>query len=254
MGHYTPSDEYLAGLFDGEGCIVISKRHYRLKSGEKAPWYTLVVCVVNTHLPTILMLRDEFVSKSAYVFRMDKINAKPKGKAQRPCWKWHVASDIAETFLKRVLPHLVIKKEEAYLALQFRDHVRKYKHAHLSFVNCRDEWMTSELYLKIHEEREAMYWKMRALKRPDFSDYDGIAVNSGKIPCPAFSESAEGQSRAKLGHIDLGVCNERTLRAKAKGRSELHGNMQSAAETTAPYKATVVYEPTKVVNFRERVL
>ena len=254
MRHSTPSDEYLAGLFDGEGSIVISKRHYILKSGVRAPYFTLVVCVVNTHLPTILMLRETFQAKGSYVFPMAKYSPSLKGRIPRPCWKWHVASDIAETFLHRVLPHLLIKKEEAYLALEFRDHIRKYKHAHLSFVNCCDEWMTSELYLKIHEEREAMYWKMRVLKRPDFSDYDGIAANSGKIPCPALSESAEGQSRAKLGHVDPGVCNERTLRAKAKGRSELHGNMQSAAETTAPYKTTVVYEPTKVVNFRERVL
>ena len=183
-----PTDEYLAGLFDGEGCIVISKRHYRLKSVDRAPFYTLVVCLVNTHLPTILMLRETFKAKSAYVFRMDKINAKPRGKAQRPCYKWHAASDIAETFLKRVLPHLRIKKEEAHLALQFRDHVRQYRHAHMRFVNCRDEWLSSELYLKIHAEREAMYHKMRALKRPDFSGYVGILANSRKAPCPAPME------------------------------------------------------------------
>mgnify|MGYP001608589095 CR=1 FL=1 len=234
MRSQAPSFEYLAGLFDGEGSIVISKRQYRLKHGGMAPWYTLVVCVANTHLPTIVLLREMFKTKhDRKVYRLG-LSAKPRVHPQRECYQWHAASDIAEQFLRCLYPHLRIKKEEANLAFEFREHVCRHKSDHHRFVNSRDKWFGSDVYRAIHSEREAMYLKMKALKRPIFSGFDGMVANSGKLRCPA-RKGAEGQSRAKQEAVTLpGVCNEQVLPPKGKVCSELHRNVESTAEMTVP--------------------
>jgi len=239
-----PSYQYLAGLFDGEGSIAISKRKVSLKDGSRAPWYILVVCLVNTHLPIIVTVREMFGTgskKQLYRVASDPsgIILKPYKKPRRKCYMWHATSDIAENFLHCIYPYLIIKKDEVELAFQFREHVRRYKHAHRRFNSPRnehgvytawtDDWFASELYRKIQSEREAMYQQMKALKRPVFADYSGMTANSGKLPCPDLDEVAEGQSRAKQGESP-GVRNEQVLSSKEKVCSELHGNMQSAAE------------------------
>jgi hypothetical protein len=60
-----------------------------------------------------------------------------------------------------------------------------------------------------------------------------ILANSEKTPCPALL-SAEGQPRAKQQLQAAGVCNEQVPGPKGKVCSDLHRNMESAAEMIAP--------------------
>lgn len=213
--------QYLAGFFDGEGCIVIGKRAPR-----GLPIYTLVTCVTNTYRPLIDELSMRFGASTTQKNRIYRVDIY-SNKNIRPCFQWHAASDVAEQFLRAIYPHLVIKRQEAELAFEFREHVRRYKYVHSQH---HGSWLKSVLYQQIQIEREAMYQKMMVLKRPEF---EGMVAKSGKLQT--------GQSRAKQESVDTspGVCNEHGLPAKAKMCSGLNGNIESVAEMTSPHLKVV---------------
>jgi hypothetical protein len=106
---------YTAGLFDGEGSIVIGcgKRPDR-----RAPQYWLQVGITNTDREIIDWLLATFgghVSDNSHA---------PSRRRQRPCWAWRVMSNEAATFLESILPYLRIKREQALIALEFQAHMQ----------------------------------------------------------------------------------------------------------------------------------
>ena len=98
---------YCAGLFDGEGCIHISKQY--LKKQPPA-YYNLRVTITNTNQYVLEWFHFSF-SGNLYL-------QKPKENRQR-AWRWQIADRQAEEFLRAILPYLIIKKAEAELALKF---------------------------------------------------------------------------------------------------------------------------------------
>jgi hypothetical protein len=109
-------DSYAAGLIDADGSIVISrtkpKRYWR--NGGVSVWYRLHVQVSNTHLPVLEMLVEEYGGS---------ISHKPMTEGsfftRREHYNWSVSSNKAFECLKRIQPHLVIKKEQAELGMEF---------------------------------------------------------------------------------------------------------------------------------------
>ncbi len=107
---------YLAGLIDGEGCITITIgcRYWTNKDGIKTkyPAYCLQVTITNNSLKLMQYLIQHF-GGVYYSHARKNPNANlgyiwmPKGMKNK------------ETLLLSVLPYLVIKKEQANLALQF---------------------------------------------------------------------------------------------------------------------------------------
>ncbi len=218
--------EYLAGLFDGEGSISIAKKAIKLKDGSLAPWYVLMVCLGNTYRPIVDHLSKEYGSPTRTVKRI------ARNQPGRPIFQWSVASDKAELFLRVIYPHLVIKKDEADLAFEFRNHVRKHRHAHMGYNGGkRGEWFETALYKQIQAERIAMYWKMRNLKKYEFPDAIDMTTNSGKLQ--------NGQSRANPQET-AEVCNEQVSSPKGKVCSDLNGNIESPAEMPGPRKLYAV--------------
>ena len=101
---------YTAGLFDGEGCIHISK----VKAGQynhKLDYHQLHVNLVNTNKKVLNWLKDEF---GGSVRRHDI-------KARSKCWTWYMYTIKAKDFLKLIYPYLIIKKEQAKIAIEFRE-------------------------------------------------------------------------------------------------------------------------------------
>lgn len=100
------SPQYVAGFFDGEGCIIVAKdsgaRH------NKRPSYVLRVDVANTDYRVLEMLQREFGGNIA----------RSHGK-NRPCYNWQVNAQLAKKFLEWVRPYLTVKAEQAWLALEF---------------------------------------------------------------------------------------------------------------------------------------
>lgn len=100
---------YIAGLFDGEGCITITKTIRK----NNRPYYQLVVI--------ILMAEPEFLDKLHEDIGLGKVykikNADKEHHKDRSSYR--MANTNAEIFIKALLPFLVLKKNEALTALQF---------------------------------------------------------------------------------------------------------------------------------------
>ncbi len=112
----------LAVLIDGEGSISISK-HKPGKSGRnKTDFYALRTFVCNTDPRLILWCQERFGGS---------IRGKPREdrKRHRPCWQWTVVSQVAEEILQYCLPHFIIKREQAEIALAFQKTMRRSAHS-----------------------------------------------------------------------------------------------------------------------------
>jgi hypothetical protein len=96
---------YMAGFFDGEGHISIAKR----ASGTGS----LTVQVCNTNAEVLEGFRSVYGGAVNDVTRNHK-----------PTWKWTVCSSAASDFLRDVLPYLIVKREQAEIAIRFQDLLR----------------------------------------------------------------------------------------------------------------------------------
>lgn len=105
------SNEYLAGLIDGEGCISFSCKHKA--SGVTGIRVDIGLCgssmiqPLSNYIPTPTIR----LSKREY----------PKNNIMRYRW----GGPKAATILERILPHLIIKRKQVVLALQY-EYTRKW--------------------------------------------------------------------------------------------------------------------------------
>lgn len=111
---------YLAGLFDGEGCINIYER--RITTKRKVAPYGLRLYLTNTHRGVIEWMQTQF-GGWVHVYRDRK---RPKHWALG--FKWHSSARHAAYLLEIMLPYLIIKKPEAELAIAFQKRVETYKY------------------------------------------------------------------------------------------------------------------------------
>jgi len=107
---------YIAGLFDGEGCITLSKNS-RLQEKCKTPTYTLRARVRMTDENTIRWLHSVIGGKF-YSARNPpgRLITSPNSK---PYFEWGVAGVNAVDFLKQIHPYLRLKKPQAEVAFKF---------------------------------------------------------------------------------------------------------------------------------------
>ena len=103
------TDSYFAGLFDGEGCISINKT-----SGGKRQYkrngFQLRVSVTNTNIEVLEMLQDAYGGK---VYIREKKNARSYG-------NWITVSNQCVVPLSAWMPFLIIKRQQAVIALDFQ--------------------------------------------------------------------------------------------------------------------------------------
>lgn len=122
---------YSAGIFDGEGCVTITKdkdgRHY------------LRATVTNTCQFLCFWLEKKFAG--SYVGKPRKAK-----ETYKPCFVWTVSGKVAQRFLKRIQPFCLVKSEQIKVALSFP--TKAYS------VHCTSE----EKIL-----RERLYWNLREL-------------------------------------------------------------------------------------------
>lgn len=102
-----PSDDYLAGLFDGEGCIILTKQVV----GGKQPQYNIAVRVGIAYRPTVDAFHTRF-GGGVHVQR-------PGTGGHKTIWCWEVSGRAAVTFLDEMRSRLHEKAEQAWLALEF---------------------------------------------------------------------------------------------------------------------------------------
>lgn len=172
------SVQYLAGLFDGEGCIhiakIINKTTGRPSFGVRA-----IFCMI--HRPIIEKIAEQF-GMSFCKLRKDKFNAK-----WRNAYQVQICGRVAREFLISILPYLQVKKEEAELAIKLQDHIDTYR-AKFYWMSDEQKKAIDAYRLGIKEQITALKWIVDAT--------DGMVANSVELQCPA-REGAEGQYRAK---------------------------------------------------------
>ena len=95
---------YMAGIFDGEGCISIFKY-----DASHSYSYGLDVCIgmANKYMPELFYLN----------FGGRLYGYQPK--RGKYVWYWHIHSFEAGDFLETVLSYLRLKRNEAELAIEF---------------------------------------------------------------------------------------------------------------------------------------
>jgi hypothetical protein len=166
---------YLAGLFDGEGCISLVKQK---RANSSLMTYSIRVVIAMTHKPTIKAIHNQFGGNYS----------ERKGNGiNRNSFSVMWANRKAAPILAALLPYLQIKREEALIAIDFL--------AKLSSVGTSFWRKASQADIDLlFAEREAIRNKLAALKRVNHSVRwdDG---EFGENPMPGVS--AEGQSRAK---------------------------------------------------------
>jgi hypothetical protein len=90
----TLSDAYVAGLFDGEGCVKLCP--YKTKAGIR---YQIAVTVSNTEMSLLEPLREVYGG-------CVRSSGKQISPTHRKALAWEARSRVAAAFLARALPHM----------------------------------------------------------------------------------------------------------------------------------------------------
>lgn len=94
---------YLAGFFDGEGCISI------INNGA---YFQLKAFVTLTDLALL-----EWCARATGLGRIYKVSNGTECHA--PQWQWHCAGEETKILAKEILPYLKLKRNQALLAVGF---------------------------------------------------------------------------------------------------------------------------------------
>lgn len=97
---------YIAGLLDGEGSIGIMKHNRETPS----PQYFLRVVICNTNKKVLELVQQTLGVGSITV----------NNRRRRALYTWTATSGKAMFILERLLPYLIIKKEQAQLGIDFQ--------------------------------------------------------------------------------------------------------------------------------------
>lgn len=96
---------YIAGIFDGEGCIQIAKR----TEGKKHHYLRASLSLANEYIPNLFKFHF-----GGAIYKRDL-----RSRGWQIQWSWSVHSRQAGEFLEVILPYLKLKRNEAELALEF---------------------------------------------------------------------------------------------------------------------------------------
>lgn len=148
-------DRYVAGLFDGEGYIRISKWK---KPNSTHIRYQLFGGIGMTHRPIIEALHAEY-GGTLHQNRHDL-----RKSVNRIQFTWTFASQQGATFLRRILPYSVVKREEIELALQLQAHIddNHYLPAGRNHMDERPD------RVEIFAYRDILHDKIRDLKKRSY--------------------------------------------------------------------------------------
>lgn len=101
----TDEDAYFAGLFDGEGSVLIVRQTSRNR------FYQLDVKLGNTYVEVVSALQERYGGSIHQTIL----------KSGKSYHTWRLRSGKAADFLIRVFPFLIIKRTQAELGLTFQE-------------------------------------------------------------------------------------------------------------------------------------
>lgn len=155
MNQLTELDKaYLAGFFDGEGCVSITKQRGGKRS--KSPSY---------NMRAIISQAGKGVGLLEYWNAIVGVGVLHSNKHAAKNWStsvnWVISSDEALEFLTCIYPYLHRKKEEAELAIEFQS---KKKSVTFDGKAYGGPGNNGGLDTSIIEERERIYQQLSAMK------------------------------------------------------------------------------------------
>jgi hypothetical protein len=108
--------EYLAGLFDGEGCIDVQRMYPQEGKGRLYVRPRIRMCMADSACPLMQVLQIRFGGHL--------VSRKASGRNQQNSWslEWLSGDDIRR-IVDVILPHLVLKREQAHLVLWWLDNM-----------------------------------------------------------------------------------------------------------------------------------
>lgn len=134
---------YAAGVFDGEGTVGIRLLHKKGQVEKK--YHSVTVAITSTDTALTDWLQCHFGGR---VNRNHKENA---DRNYKEAWKWALLSRHAAAFLEAVRPYLILKAQQARIALALRDEMGEGRRVAI----------TPELFAK----REALRLELKARNR-----------------------------------------------------------------------------------------
>lgn len=170
---------YIAGLFDGEGCVHIPVQR---RTDLRIPNYGIraVFCLTNREV-------IEAIAKQ-YGVSLCKLNKRSVNPKWADAYQVQICSNKAAALFREILPYLIVKRQCVDIALKLQDDIVRYR---------RSDWLRFNVHemQAIVEYREGLRLQLKALNARGGASI-GMLANSGKLQCPAHM-GAEGQSRAK---------------------------------------------------------
>jgi hypothetical protein len=100
---------YAAGLFDGEGSIIIDKP-------RRGKGHTLMLTLALREPEAVAWLQERWSGSLRPATR------RPKGREAFTCWYWRRYTSAAAVFLSDIFPYLLVKQAQAQLAIEFQSH------------------------------------------------------------------------------------------------------------------------------------
>ncbi len=104
---------YMAGLFDGEGCIQILKQ---VRNNRRRYWLRCSLEMTNEYLPKLLQMHFG-----------GSVRRRKLPLPRQNQWEWVVVTRTAYLFLKSVYQYLKIKKGEADVAFEFQASMHEHR-------------------------------------------------------------------------------------------------------------------------------
>lgn len=122
--------EYVAGLFDGEGCISIYRVEHP-KDHQRAKYQLQVAIVMREG-----WLLEQIQRQWGGSLRREDRSHLPN---QAPVTRWRLGDRLATEFLRTLEPHLRAKREQAFIALHFRAHTGNDKRHDPACITIRED-------------------------------------------------------------------------------------------------------------------
>lgn len=141
---------YLAGLFDGDGCIVIRKQKQYAYPGR----IQHVMCAILTMSDKPIL---EFWVNKFGIGSVAKLKDK---RARRSVYQWRLSAKNADSMLRIIYPYLMVKKDQADLAFKFRETI--------GASSNKSKYKSKELWQHTLDIREELMLELRELKKTDY--------------------------------------------------------------------------------------
>lgn len=107
--------QYVAGILDADGCITI----VRVKRG-KTTRHVLRVDISNCYAPLCEAMKAQFGGTVVCRPIRQRKARDPNERGVRDTYTWILGARQAGRFLETVLPHMMVKREEAEVAIRFQ--------------------------------------------------------------------------------------------------------------------------------------